>query len=919
MSVPSLAPFLFSPSRFDGEKRVSLTFENPHALFLLLLLPVVYLVGRFGHAYLTRPVRNAALVVRLLLVGALVLALAQPVLQRASDLLSVVFVVDRSASVESNGTNPAQQWLAQAMGQAGSNDRVGVVDFGGNAAVRQFLGASQPVANEPTVDPQQTNLSAGLHLATSLFPSEGAHRIVVLSDGQANAGDAIAEARQDSTHQVQIDAAPIGPSADLPEVLVDSFTAPPSVRPGQPFDLNAVIQSTTASDATLRFAMDGRQLSQGTVHLTPGRNSYSVNVSSTVKGFHTFQVTVAGAKDTYAQNNQLDAFTVVGNTGHVAVVATQPDEAAGIVTALRSSQLEVTEVAPAALPTTLPALKAYDGIVLVDTPASALTHDQMTGVAAFVHDLGRGLLVVGGPTSYGLGKYDGTPLGDAMPVTGGVPGNVQNGDSAVMLVIDQSGSMESQMGGIAKMEAADQAAELAIGALAPRDEIGVVSFDTETSLVVPLQKVGDAAHQHQLQSVVSQIQAEGGTDIYAGLKAAYQQIHASSATYKHIILMSDGYSYGESDYASLLQSIASEKITLSTIAIGDDADKSLMQMLATKGGGKYYYTNNASEIPQITTKETRVVAGSKVVTASFQPSIVAPDPLIEAISGQDLPRLGGYVVTTPRKEATVVLQSDRQDPILARWYYGLGRVVAWTSDFDSQRWGPGWLGWGDFNQFLAQTMGWAMPPPDNSGLQVSSTVQGGAVDVRVDAVDGSGAYADLLDLEAKVTGANGQPVQVPLLQTQPGRYEARFAVPPQGVYPIQVAQYDSSRQVARSAISGIVVPYPAEYHAFGINQDGLAGVVALTGGSILQSPAQSFDRTGLAFTGQSRTPLWQALLAVAVLLFPIDVAIRRLRIDPARLIGRGWGRGRERATGIGRRLVQGITRVTRRVSVSPIR
>jgi uncharacterized membrane protein/Mg-chelatase subunit ChlD len=880
---------------------VSLSFDNPWALALLLVLPIYWLVGHLGVAYLARPVRAAAIVIRMILVTVLVLALAQPVLHRPSDLLSVMYVVDRSASVEVHGVSAAEGWLNAAIAHAGPNDRTGVVEFGGNPVVERPLGVDQPAVGIPPVNPQQTNLAAALHLASTLFPATGARRIVVLSDGQNNAGDALDVARQVTTRQVHVDVVPVGPPAGFQEAFVDSFVAPPTVRLGQGFDLSAVVQSTVEGDATITFTMDNQALSKGIVHLKPGPNRFSVNVASATKGFHTFEVTINSPADTYTENNVADAFTVVEDTGHVAVVASNPTDAHAVVAALQAAQIGVTMLDPAAIPANLSELKPYDSLILVNTPATAFTLDQTKTLAGFAHDLGRGLVVVGGAQAFGQGKYEGTPLGDALPVVSGVPGNIESGSTALLLVIDKSGSMDENEGSVRKMTMADKAAQLAIGLLGPNDDIGVEAFDTDPSMVVPLQKVGPVAHRTQLQSLVGEVTASGGTDIFVALSAAYQQIHRSSAQYKHIILMSDGNSLTDSNYDPLIRKIQDEKITLSTIAIGTDADKTLMQTLATKGGGSYYYTEDATKIPEITTKETQVVRGSARVDARFQPQVVAPSPLLESLAGRDLPFLNGYVVTTPRQNTTVALQSDRRDPILSHWNYGLGRVVAWTADFTSD-WGQDWISWPEFNRFWSQAVDWSMRPAGDPNLQFSYAENGGIVNFRVDVVNDAGVFQDLLDLRARVTGQDGQPLEVPLTQVQPGRYTAQFSIAKPGAYPLEVVEYDSQHQVTRDVTTGVVVPFSAEFRDFGINQENLASVAAATGGRIVQRPEDAYDRSGLSFAGQDSQELWRWLLALAALVFPADVAIRRLRVDPVNLAGRGLRGGRRWLADLGMRL-----------------
>ncbi|HLG51625.1 MAG TPA: VWA domain-containing protein [Chloroflexota bacterium] len=889
---------------------MSLTFDRPLALWLLLLVPGFYLVARLGMTYLPRSVRSAAIVVRSAAVIALVLALSEPVLHRPSNQLSVVFAVDRSASVAAAGQSSATTWLEEALRAAGPDDRTAIVEFGANAVVRRTLGA-QAATTAPSPTPSATDLASALHLGAALFPPIGARRIVVLSDGQTNAGDALAEARAASLHHIEVDVAPIGPPPALKEVLIDSVAVPSYVRLGQDFEVSAVVNSTTETEANLEFVMDGAVVARSTQHLRPGANHFSITLKATKEGFHTFEVAVSSPNDTYSQNNRSFAFTVVKPAGKVAVVTSDPSAAGPIVSALQGAGIAVEIRPPSSIPPTLPAMKAYDGIVLVNTPASAFSLDQMNSIAGFVHDLGRGLVVIGGDQSYGLGKYAGTPLDNILPVQGDVPGNVQNGNVALVLVIDKSGSMDESEGGVRKMAMADKAAQLAIGLLAPEDEISVIAFDTEPTMVIPLQTVGSPQHRQQLSDRVGSITASGGTDIFNALQAAYGVVRQSSARYKHIILMSDGNSLVESDYNPLLQRIEQDRITLSTIAIGSDADQKLMQMLAQRGKGKYYYTDQAAKIPEITMRETRVVSGSVTVTSTFQPKVAGPSPLLQSVVASDLPDLDAYVVTTARSGAQVALQSDRRDPILVHWNYGLGRVVAWTSDL-TNRWASAWLSWPRFGQFWSQVVNWSLRAPNDPDLEMSSTVHGSVVDFRVDVVNDLGVFQDGLDLRARVPTTDGKTVEVRLGQSRPGRYETEFSVSQPGAYPIEVVQY-SGGQVVRSETGGVVVSYPPEYRDFGINEMNLAAIAAATGGRVLHAPDESYDRAGVQFEGQETLPLWLYLLALAATLFPVDVAIRRLRVDPLDLGRRGWGGGIRAVRQIGALIQAGQAKLAGRI------
>jgi hypothetical protein len=287
---------------------------------------------------------------------------------------------------------------------------------------------------------------------------------------------------------------------------------------------------------------------------------------------------------------------------------------------------------------------------------------------------------------------------------------------------------------------------------------------------------------------------------------------------------------------------------------------------------------------------------------------------LQGLAGTDLPQLNGYVVTTPKRDAAVVLQTDRRDPILADWNYGLGRVVAWTSDL-SNHWAAGWIGWDHFATFWEKVVNWSMEAPGNPSLQISSSMHGNAVNFVVDVVNDQGVFQDLLDLRARVPGANGQITEVPLTQTRSGRYETSFSIAKAGAYPIEIVQYDANNKVVRDDQAGVVMSYPPEYRAFGVDHEELGSLTALAGGRILRDPAEAYDRTGLTFTGKDDVPLWSLLLALSAIFFPLDVAIRRLRLDLPGLAERGLSlgqtgavRGRAVLSGWGQRVFAGARR-----------
>jgi hypothetical protein len=229
------------------------------------------------------------------------------------------------------------------------------------------------------------------------------------------------------------------------------------------------------------------------------------------------------------------------------------------------------------------------------------------------------------------------------------------------------------------------------------------------------------------------------------------------------------------------------------------------------------------------------------------------------------------VATTLKPEAELVLRSPERDPVLAVWQYGLGRAVAWTPSVEAP-WADSWSNWPDYGKFWAQIIRYTLPEPDSGPLQLRVTPHGDAVTLSADALEPSGAALDLANTEATITLPDGTARRIPLAQTAPGRYAEEIALPADGPYAIEVRLRKGAME--RSASAGYVQRPSAEYLP---NQDGaalLASISAATGGRQLTSLGDLAPPT----TEEQRADgLWPWLLLAAVLLWPIEIAVRRLR------------------------------------------
>ncbi len=830
------------------------------------------------------------LTLRLLIALGVILSLADIRLVQPVRELTVVFVLDLSDSVPAAERERAEAFIRQAVAGMPPGGKSAIVVFGEDALVERLASEARdlsPIASKPRTG--RTNISAALRLALALFPEESQKRLVLLSDGLENVGDALAQVDLAQARGIEISVVPLyAPLAEQEAYLAD-LTVPTRLRQGQSFMATAVIESTLAQEATIRLLGDGRLVASQHVALEPGTNRVQISLTAEGTGFHRYQAELYPAVDTLPQNNLASGFTVVYGPPHVLIVEGEPGEADALHRALESTSIEVTVIPPESLPADLATLSSYDAVVLIDVPADKLPDGAMAALPVYVRELGRGLVMVGGQHAYGAGGYLRTPIERALPVDMDVRSRTREPNVALVLVVDKSGSMgrchcndpsllpgqyERVESGLPKVDIAKDAIMQAAAVLGPLDYLGIVAFDAQARWALPLQQLPDPA---TIQAAVGGIQAAGQTNIWAGLDQAEQALLAVEAQVKHIVLLTDGWSrYG--DYSALTARLAEEGITLSVVAAGEGSAEYL-RTLAELGGGRYYPAPAIQDVPQIFVKETIKAVGSYIIEEPFYPLPAGTTDILRGIDPLTLPPLLGYNGTTPKQTARVGLMSERGDPVLAQWQYGLGRAVAWTSDLKGQ-WATEWVKWARFNAFVSQMVGWTLPQPDE-GLQLTTQIDGAEAHLVVNSTDENGRPRNLLRTRATIVGPTLVTQTVELEQTAAGRYEGRATTGEPGTYLLQVVQYDMAGEPVAQQTAGLIVPYSPEYRRAGQDTALLRELARATGGTVLETPEAAFAPMHQPAT--HTRPLWPALLLTAALLFPFDVGARRLHITHADL------------------------------------
>ncbi len=865
---------------------MTISFIYPWFLLLLLLIPLTVglaLAGRRG----INPLRFwGGLGLRALLLLLIILALAGIQIHLPSNLLTAVFVIDVSDSISPAEQARAEDWVRAAVEEMPVGDRAAVVLFGEDALVERLAGEDRILPDLASVPvTTRTDIASALQLALALFPDEGAGRIVLLSDGRENVDTALRQAELSALQGIQLQFVPLGADAAGQEVLVDALETPAEIREGQIFDLDIRVESSLSTNAALRVFSDSALIQTQEVQLRPGMNRYSIPIRDAEPGFHRYRVQVVPDSDTHLQNNEASAFTVVHGAPGVLVVEGAAGEAQNLVDVLETGAMNVTRIAPANLPVTLPELARYDAVVLVNVPASALPGGAMETLPIYVRDLGKGLLMIGGEQTFGAGGYLRSELEKALPVDMDVKSKERTANLALVLTVDKSGSMgrchcddpdlfqtyTRQEVGQPKVDIAKEAIMRSASALSAQDYLGVVAFDTASHWAL---QVGPLVDELQLEGSIGAIVADGSTNMESGVLAAYDALKDVNASRKHIILMTDGW-VRTGDLTPLVKQMRDQGITLSVVAAGEGSAEYL-EALAEAGGGRYYPATDILHVPDIFLKETVTSVGQYVIEEPFYPLPGMSSPILKGVDEANLPALLGYNGTSAKNTARIDLLTPRGDPLLASWQYGLGKAAVWTSDLKGQ-WAKDWVGWDSFPRFAAQLVGWVLPMPEVAGLSSEVALQDDGALIRLTAQDDAGRPLDRLNVTARVVDPDLQVREVPLQQVGAGEYESLERISQPGAYLVQISASEGAGGAPLGQVTGgLAVPYSPEYRASGTNRGLLDALARTAGGGEISDPLRAFVHDLQAVAGARE--IWWPLLLIAALLFPLDVAVRRLVI-----------------------------------------
>lgn len=843
-------------------------WESPKLLLLAIPLIAVLLWIESQSAHPMEGARKRLLLmVRAVLVLLALLALAGPAKVQQSDRQSIVLVLDHSQSMGEDGLKTVCARAVALKAGLGREVECFFVAAGDEPALLTGPEFSQANVEWQRKHGAQTHLQSAVEFARALFPAGTSRHIVLITDGHETRGSLRVAAREAAVAGVTVHTVEVaGPRK--PDVRVRELVPGRSrLHEGAAVKLTAFVESTMDGQGVLKLFENGVEVDRHVLRLKAGdtREEVFTRVPS-VRNTYKYRAVLEGfAGDTLTGNN--DALTLVDVRGRLRLLYCEGEaaEAQILVQAMEREGIQMEVRAPGNVPQSVDELAGYDGVILSDISARQVGENAMTAIREYVDKLGGGLVMLGGPNSFGVGGFYKTPIEEVLPVRLKSPDEEEKQSSALAIVMDRSGSMAGE-----KLETAKSAALAAAEVLGRNDSVGVFAFDSDAYVVTPMTRVtSTAAIAGQIASMAS----GGGTNLEPAFKVAREQLQRAKAKIKHMIILTDGQTSGNG-YESMASQARAEGITISTVAIGEGSHVALLQAIAASGGGQAYSTTDVSTITRIFTQDTLMHTGRMIREEPFEASMVEKHPMLAGFDTFDAPALLGFVKTIRKATAQVPLVTDTGDPLLAHWRFGLGKATAFTSDAKS-RWSSLWISrWPGYSRFWSQVLRETSRPPQGQRMDLRTEMQGDDALVNVDLLDDAGTRANNAMVSAEVffvaADALGAPLKpllkLPLGQNGPGLYGGRFRPDVPGVYLVRA-------QSGADMVSAGLVHHPASESSLGtVNDKLLSEATKLSGGQMLGAGQVPVLK---AANATQFTELWPPIVVALVLLFLVDVGIRR--------------------------------------------
>jgi Mg-chelatase subunit ChlD len=721
------------------------------------------------------PRTATAFVLQALALAALLLALVGVRWLDDRSRPTLLVLVDRSSSVPRVDADAALVELRRAA----PGHRLEWLQFAGRAGLPAPLPTDAVEMDARARDageillPSVTNLEQALDAALAAHAHRPYAAAVVLSDGRANAGDA--SRALSSAREAGLPIRWLTVARSAPVAWIEDVQAPARARRGQalgitvplagdtsrPLRVTATARDAGGSVVTTSATPDERGVAR--LELEPGRGGpllVSLSLEDTGSGKVLEQRRDAAAIDVVEEARLLYLQGSPGSLAH----------------SLRGGGWAL-ETAPARRAEAYrERLGGFEAVVLDDVAIEDASAAFWRALADEVTRRGLGLLMLGGERSFARGGYRDSVLEPVLPVLS-EPAALDQ-PASIVFAVDKSGSMGEGSGGVNRLGLAQRAVLETARTLAARDSAGLVVFDVEPRVLLPITPAGEAT---QRLAADWPVQARGGTRLAPAIELAVEQLEAVASGRRMLVVVTDGF-VDDAPLEALRRRVEEARVEVVALAIGPDADASALARLVSPGNGVVLRVGEAAELPRamsagLERRRARIERGEIEVE---------PRPVMPLLAGAGVrwPDVAAYAVTRLRPEASMWLQSREGDPVIAGWQAGAGRVVTVTSGLGP--WTPQWLSWKAWPDLAGGLADWVS---GSSGVGRISLVVSDAPDGLVVEADlqADGRWAAAPQAALSVVTPGGRSRSIAMRPVAPGRLGATVPEIGPGAYTLVVS------------------------------------------------------------------------------------------------------------------------------------
>ena len=781
-----------------------MSFVLPEFLYLLLFLPLLFWLYYKSLVDIKFLFKLGSFLLTLIALILLVLALAKPFVKIQNDDVHVNFIIDVSKSIELNDLLAKVDDIKKKIKELRMNDSYQLFIFGKGlkkvsidkleSTLKDYLALN----NSDELFCSETNIENAVKSSRMFYPAGKIKKLILFSDGRETAGFFDNTQSFLKNESIYLEAIRLKSKEKAEAYVLNLEPSHETAYEGERIRLKAELAMNYDGKLKAKFVYDGIVDKEYEVDVKANQK-YDLyhDIIVNKSGVNLWKIEISAPQDYFLINNQFSTFVDVKGKPRVLVIHQKEQKMRPFKKAIEAQNIKMDVRGKFGIPETLPGLLEYDAIILADIPATAMSERQMSNIKKYVVEFGGGLIMMGSENSFGLGGYFRTPVEEVLPITSRYEKEKEKPSMALVLVIDKSGSMEGVPIALAK-----QAAKSAIDLLGQGDYGGVIGFDSEAYVVSELTSMSSKG---SVLDAIDIISAGGGTNMLPGMQKGKEMLESSSAKIKHMIVLGDGQS-APGPFLELASEMAMSKITVSTVALGEGADRVLFKGIADSGNGRYYETNDPSTVPQIFTKETVEASKSAIKEAPFVPVKIGSHEMLEGVNFESTPYLVGYVMTKIKPLAQMQLLTEDGDPLLAFGQYGLGKGVAFTSDVTEQ-WAFEWLEWNDFGKLWTQIIRSCLRRENKEGIRIIKEPTQSRLNLNITQVDEKGVLQPNNKWLGVVSSQNGLVDNIEIEPKGYGVYTANFPIAEQGLYSLKLFNKETTQAVT----SHYQKNYPKEY------------------------------------------------------------------------------------------------------------